>query len=318
MKINDVVSVEEKRETSGIVMNSVQNHETLLGVIVKNYKTLIVLLIIACASSIYYSLGLANLYRSETLLAPVQDKKGLGSLGSLSGLASAAGFNIGGMGVDKADLVVEVLKSSEFISAFVRKNNLEAALIAAKGWDSQAKSLIFDAEVYDVVSQKWVRAATAEHGTMPSDEELVREFRSILVVNKDKTTDFIKISVETFAPELSRQWLTLLINEINETMRSKALKDHNQALASIESSLATNQNSEVRALLFELAEEKRKEIIIAGITPNYALTTVDSPTLPERKSGPFRALIVIFSFIIAMLGYIAFCMAKLVRFQMKR
>lgn len=318
MKINDVISVDEKRETSGTAINCVQNQETLLGVIVQNYVILIVLLIISCASSVYYSLGLSNVYRSETLLAPVQDKKSLGSLGSLSGLASAAGFNIGGMGVDKADLVVEVLKSSEFISGFVRKYNLEAALVAAKGWDSQAKTLIFDAEVYDVLSQKWVRSATAEHGTMPSDEELVREFRSILVVNKDKTTDFIKISVETFAPELSRQWLTLLINEINETMRSKALKEHTQALASIESSLTTNQNSEVRALLFELAEEKRKEIIIAGITSNYALTTVDSPTLPERKSGPFRALIVIFSFIIAMLGYIAFCMAKLVRFQMKR
>ncbi|HCU66654.1 MAG TPA: hypothetical protein DF774_12935 [Rheinheimera sp.] len=317
MNNNDVLLVAERQDESKKVGNKTSSQKTLLQIVFDSYLVLIILVIIACVSSVYYSLGLPNLYRSEAVLAPVQDKKSLGSLGSLSGLASAAGFNIGGMGVDKADLVVEVLKSTEFISRFIRKHKIEAAIIAAKSWDSARQTLVYDPELYDAKTEKWLRAPTADRGVEPSDEELVREFRAILVVNKDKTTDFIKVSIETLAPELSKAWLSLLIAEINDVMRARALNDHNQALQSIEKSLAENQNADVRALLFDLAGEKRKEIIVASITPNYSLTTIDSPTLPERKSGPFRALIVLFSLVIAFIGYMAICMIKLVRMQMK-
>jgi len=304
-------------QLSAAVDNKAFVPKNLLQLIASNLKVLGVIFIIACISSVYYSLGLANTYRSETTLAPVQDKKNLGSLASLGGLASAAGLNIGGMGVDKSDLVVEVLKSTEFLNGFIRKHKLEAVLIAAEGWDADKKQFIFDEKIYNSSEGKWVRKATADYGVEPGTEELVREFKKILVVNKDKTTDFIKVSVETYAPEVSKLWLTYLVAEINETMKNRALKEHTETLSSIERSLVQNQNSEVRSLLFQLAEEKRKEIILAEIATNYALTTVDVPTLPERKSGPFRALIVAFSVIVGMLIYVMFCMIKLVRIQMK-
>jgi uncharacterized protein involved in exopolysaccharide biosynthesis len=273
--------------------------------------------ILCAAASIYYSLSLANTYRSETVLAPVQEKKNLGSLGSLSGLASAAGFNLGGMGVDKADLVVEILKSTQFISTFVRTHHLEADLIAAKGWDPATNKFVYNDEIYSASENKWLRIATSERGVEPSDEELVRRFREMLVVNKDKSTDFVKISLETYSPQVSRQWLSLLISDTNSEMKSRALNEYRQTLEHIEVSLTQNQLTEVRSLLFQLADEKRKEIIVAEITPDFALKTIDTPTLPEKKSGPFRAIIVLFSLIVAFLIYAVFCVAIVVRAEIE-
>lgn len=287
--------------------------KSLIQVVFNNLWLFAFLFIFAGAASIYYSLNLENVYRSEAVLAPVQDKKNLGSLGSLSGLASAAGFNIGGMGVDKADLVVETLKSTQFLSAFIRKNRLEADLIAAKGWDSKKNKFVYDEEVYNEAEKKWIRPEAADRSVAPSDEELVKRFREILVVNKDKSTDFVKVSIETFASESSRRWLALLILEINSELKTRALAEHSQTLSQIESELNKSQISEVRTLLFQLADEKRKEIVIAEITPNYALTTIDAPTLPEKKSGPFRALIVLFALILAFILYTVMCAAVVVR-----
>lgn len=291
--------------------------KSFLQILFGHFWMFILLCVLTATASIYYSLSLSNVYRSEALLAPVQEKKNLGSLGSLSGLASAAGFNIGGMGVDKADLVVEILKSSQFISAFIRSHQLEPALIAAKSWDQQQKKFVFDDELYNEAQKKWIRVAIPDRGVEPSDEELVLRFRQILVVNKDKSTDFVKVSIETYAPEISRQWLTLLITDINKEMKSRALAEYQQTLQQIELSLAQSQISEVRALLFQLADEKRKEIIVAEITPEFALKTIDTPTLPEKKSGPFRALIVLFSLILAFIFYALYCMAIAVRAQIE-
>lgn len=294
-----------------------ENHLHFMPLVFRNLWLLIILFICASALSIYYALTLSNTYRSETILAPVQEKKSLGGLGSLSGLASAAGLNIGGMGVDKADLVVETLKSTQFLSAFIRQHKLAPALIAAKGWDSKLSKFVYNDEIYNESTGKWVRIASNDRSVEPSDEELVTRFREILIVNKDKTTDFVKVSIETYAPEISRNWLTLLVTDINAEMKSRALTEYRQTLQQIELSLTTSQIVEVRNLLFQLADEKRKEIIVAEITPDFALKTIDVPTLPEKKSGPFRALIVVFSLIIALLFYTLICMVMVARNRIK-
>ena len=292
---------------SGQQVNNLNKPTTITQVLIRSWWLLIILLAVFVGASVYYSLGLPNIYRSEALLAPIQEKKAFGNLGSLGGLASAAGFSIGGVGVDKADLVVETLKSTQFLANFIKKNKLEDELIAGVGWNRQTDTFIYNPEVYSISDNKWLRPTSPDRSVIPSDEELVQEFKKRLSVNKDKSTDFIRLSIESYIPKASQSWLQLIIDDLNEVMRVQSIKKGQETLLEIERALINSKELEVKAILFQIADEKRKEIVIAEITPNYALMIVDSPTLPEKKSGPLRALIVLLSMVLATLLYCIFC-----------
>jgi uncharacterized protein involved in exopolysaccharide biosynthesis len=76
---------------------------------------------------------LPNEYRAEVLLAPVSDGGGP-ALGKFGGLASLAGIQLGGDGVSKAQLTLQILKSRLFIAEFVRKHSIDIPLMAGKAW----------------------------------------------------------------------------------------------------------------------------------------------------------------------------------------
>ena len=59
--------------------------------------------------AVVYALMQPNIYRSEALLAPVQAGDSASSLASkFGGLASLAGVNLGGGGMDKTSLAIEL------------------------------------------------------------------------------------------------------------------------------------------------------------------------------------------------------------------
>jgi capsule polysaccharide export protein KpsE/RkpR len=190
---------------------------------------------------------------------------------------------------------------------------LEAALIAGIGWERETDTFVFNKKIYSKSNNQWLRTASSDRGVVPSDEELVEEFKKRLAVNKDKSTDFIRLSLETYIPMTSQQWLQQLIVEINNVMRDQSVAENEATLREIETTLKSENLAEVKSTLFQIAEEKRKEIIIAKISPNYALMTIDAPTLPEKKSGPLRALLVLLSMVLAILFYSVICVLIVVK-----
>src|SRR5690554_7416717 len=90
-------------------------------------------------SSVIYALSQPNIYRSEALLAPVEESGGLKMSGQLGGLAALAGVNLGGGGGSKVGLALEILKSREFLGRFIVKHELKPALMAVDSWNSESK-----------------------------------------------------------------------------------------------------------------------------------------------------------------------------------
>ena len=92
----------------------------LFGFIYKGKRIIIILTIIFSIAAITYSLFLPNIYRSETLLAPI-DNKGSGLGGALEGvgsLASLAGFSLpDGQSASKSKEAIEILQSYTFFRA---------------------------------------------------------------------------------------------------------------------------------------------------------------------------------------------------------
>ena len=156
-------------------------------------------------SSIIYAINQPNIYRASTLLAPASEQGGAGGLakmaGQFGGLASLAGINLGSGGTDKTGLALEVLKSRVFLEKFINKHQLLVPLMATENWDINTNKLIYDEDLYDSSTKKWVREVKAPKKPEPSSWEAYKAFTEILSVVTDKETGMVTLAIEHYSPE---------------------------------------------------------------------------------------------------------------------
>ena len=117
---------------------------------------------LAAIVSVAVALSMPNIYQSTAILAPKSDG-GTGGLSRLAsqygGLASLAGINLGGLGGDgmtKPAIALEKLKSLSFFKQHLYEDLL-VDLMAVESWDPSTRQLMYDDEIYDSASSKWLR-----------------------------------------------------------------------------------------------------------------------------------------------------------------
>ncbi|MGI9343636.1 MAG: Wzz/FepE/Etk N-terminal domain-containing protein [Gammaproteobacteria bacterium] len=243
---------------------------------------------------------LPNVYRSEAILAPNQDDgaSGLSALATqFGGLAALANFDLGARGSqDKTALGLEILRSRKFISDFIDRHDLLVPVMAAEDWDMATGELIIDGSIYDVDEGEWVRKVRPPKKTVPSLQEASAEFiKNNLYVMQDKNTGFVTVAVEHYSPELSRQWVDWLVRDINAIVMQDEVDEAQQAINYLNSQIAATSFADLKVVFFELIEEQTKTMMLANVTDEYLLKTVDPAVVPERKAKPQRALILIAS-----------------------
>ncbi|TOO02677.1 Wzz/FepE/Etk N-terminal domain-containing protein, partial [Vibrio parahaemolyticus] len=147
---------------------------------------IVVATFIFAIGSVLYSLSLPDIYKSDALLAPAESSNGGGlskMAGQLGGLAALAGVNLGGGETSQTDLAVQVMKSRQFVAAFINKHDLLVPLMAAKGWDLANNKLILNEELYNQTTGDWLREAKDLRGVEPTEQEAYEVFiKDILTV----------------------------------------------------------------------------------------------------------------------------------------
>ena len=244
-------------------------------------------------ASAYYALSLPNIYKSETILAPVTEDASLKIPGQLGGLAALAGVSLGGGGADKTALALEVLKSRDFLGRFIEKHDLFIPVLAAEGWNSTDNSLVIDDEIYDVNTKQWVRDVKPPFAAKPSLFEAHKKFMQLLDVYQDATTGMISLSVKHYSPFLAQQWVTLLVRDINGEMRGRELTEAQNSINYLTEQIEKTNISDVRTMLFSLIEEQTKTLMLANVRQEYVFNTIDGAIVPEEKDSPKRFLIIL-------------------------
>jgi len=266
-------------------------------------------------SSIIYAVNQPSIYRASTLLAPASEQGGAGGLGKMAGqfggLASLAGINLGSGGTDKTGLALEVLKSRLFIENFINKYQLLVPLMAAENWDMNTNTLIFNEEIYNTKSKIWMREVKAPKTPEPSPWESFKVFTELLSVSADKETGMITIAIEHYSPEIAKQWLIWLVAEINNTMREQDKSEAQRSIDFLSEKLQETQLADMQTVFYQLIEEQTKTIMLAEVSPEYVLKTIDPANSPDEKAKPKRALIVVLG---TMLGGILSVLMVLVRY----
>jgi uncharacterized protein involved in exopolysaccharide biosynthesis len=192
-------------------------------------------------------------------------------------------------------LGLEVLKSRKFLSEFVERHDILVPLIAAKGWDRATGHLEIDSDVYDTVSAKWVRRVTPPKKTVPSSQEAYERFSDILSIGQDQKTGLVTVAVEHLSPVVAKQWVEWLVEDINSSIMRQDVAEAEQAIEYLHKQIENTSLADLQSVFFSLIEEQTKTVMLAQVTDEYLLRTLDPAVAPEMKAKPRRSLLVVVS-----------------------
>ncbi|OOF20414.1 LPS O-antigen length regulator [Salinivibrio sp. IB574] len=267
-----------------------------------------------------YSLHLPNIYKSEALLAPANEKSvgGLASMADqLGGLASLAGVNLGSNGGSETQIALATLKSRQFISEFVHANQLEVPLMAAEAWDQETGEWKIDSERYNPETKTWLKpeGARVNKPAAPTDWELYKAFSKFLSINEQKDNGLVTISFESESPIMAQHVTEKLVAAINARMKADKLQETNTNIAYLRQQLENTTLTQMQNVFYQLIEEQTKTLMLAEVQDEFVFKTVDPAIVPEEKAGPKRALICILA---TLLGGMLGVAIVLVRFAFRQ
>ena len=255
--------------------------------------------------SIIYSLTLTNIYTAETALAPSASGDISNNLSQYAGLASMAGISLPGSssGMSDKDLALSLLKSKGLLQRLIDNHDILPDLIAAEAWNLTTNSISYNSDVYDDNKNVWVRKVKPPFKLIPSTQEAYEFYDKAIAVSEDKKTGVISLKVDHLSPEIAYQWSLLIIQEVNGYVADMRIKEAQLSIDYLNAQITITPYPELRTLFYELIQQHTQTMMLAKVRPEYALTTLDAPLIPEEKSAPKRSLIVIMSTLIGgMLG----------------
>ena len=251
-----------------------------------------------------------------TTVAFGTEKQYYNDAGQFGGLASLAGVNLGsGGGVDKTQMVLEVLKSRQFTGEFIKKHDVLPDLMAVKSWDRETNTIIYNEQVYNKAEKKWLREVKAPLKVEPSMQEAYKVFSQLVTANTNTENGMVTIAVEHVSPYIAQQWVNWLILDINSTMKQRDVVEANKSTQFLMNQLENTKIADIRTVLYKLVEEQAKTIMFANVRDEYVFKTIDPAIVPEQKFKPKRALICVLG---VLLGGIFSTLLVLIRHFIKK
>ena len=261
---------------------------------------------------VIYSLLLPNIYESKAMLVPVNSSSGIsGALGSYSGLAGLAGISLPSGGDEgNSAKAIQKISSLSFFENNILPNIHLPDLMAVKSWNSKTNTLTFDDSIYDTNSNTWIRDYSYPQQQIPSSQESYAVFKQHLSLNDDKKSGFITLSIKHQSPFVAKQWVELVVNEVNAFYRQKDKLESEKAVSYLNQQISMTGLSEIKQVLAQLLQEEIKKLTLIEANQFYVFDYIDPPAVMERKSAPKRSIICIIS---ALLGGVLSVFLVLIR-----
>ena len=261
---------------------------------------------------VIYSLSLPNIYQSNTMLVPVNSSSGIsGALGRYSGLAGLAGISLPSGGDEgNSAKAIQKISSLSFFENNILPNIHLPDLMAVKSWNSKTNIVAFDENIYDTSSNSWIRDSSYPQQQSPSSQKSYAVFKQNLSLNDDKKSGFITLSIKHQSPFVAKQWVELVVNEVNAFYRQKDKSESEKAVSYLNQQISMTGLSEIKQVLAQLLQEETKKLTLIEANQHYVFDYIDPPAVMEEKSEPKRALICILS---ALLGGMLSILLVLIR-----
>lgn len=251
---------------------------------------------------IIYSIFLPNIYESRALLVSSTQNKEANFMQNYSGLASIAGVEIGSEDYDSnAMQALEKINSLSFFEDNFMPNIFLPDLMAYESWNQVDNKNTYNSDIYDDANEIWTRDFSFPQQPIPSAQESFKRFKTLLSVEINQKTNFVTIKIKHQSPHLAKDWIDLLINQINSFYREKDRGEAERAVAYLKTQIALNNFSEINQMIAKLIQQETQKLTLIEANEFYVYEYIDPPAVMELKSEPRRSLICIFS---AFLGFL--------------
>lgn len=267
----------------------------LLHAVWQGKRLMVLCIFIFTFIAFVYSISRPNIYKASALLSPsgVQVGSGVGQISEqLGGIVTLAGLDLDGRRDSKITLALEVLNSRKFVSNFIEKHDILVSLMAAVDWDINKNALILDENIYDIESERWLRKPKGLRRAKPSYQEACEVFvNNFYSITENKISGTYTLSIMHYSPYLAQNWVSWLIEDINEAMREMKKAEVKQSLDYLNTQLNKTHIAEVKSTLYELIDEKTKMLMLVELQKDYIFKVIDPAVVPEFKLKPHRVLI---------------------------
>jgi len=281
--------------------NSVQSYledeinlRELFTVLWINKVFIVIFTTFAALGSVYYALSLTNIYTAETLLTPTSISASTSLSSQYSSLASLAGFKLpNGKSGNQVDVALNLVKSKRLIDRLIQYESFLPDLMAAKSWDMETNTVSYHQAYYDNKNKKWVREVSLPFKQIPSSQEALAAFLGRVDIYQNSKTQLVTLTVDHLSPVVAQQWSFWIVKEINGILADMEIANSQAAIDFLNTQVNLTPYNELRTMFYELIRESTKSMMLASVNPEYVLTIIDPPVIPEVKSKPTRSTICI-------------------------
>ena len=265
------------------------NIKDLTFALIAQKKFIFIFTALFACSSIYFSLTVSENWSSSALLTPASSvgMSGGGSSGA-SGLGALAGISISPKGgATPSSKASATIRSRDFLKHLLGLDGVLKNLMAFESYDKSSQKSNYNKSLYDVEKEIWI------DGMKPTFQEAFSVYQSSLSVRIEKATGFLTIGMSHGSPIFAKEFLDLIIQEVNNISRIRDLNDSEESLTYLYGQLSSIQQSEVKVSVSQIIESQLKKQMMASIKKNYILEPIDSAFIPELRSYPQRSKMVI-------------------------
>jgi uncharacterized protein involved in exopolysaccharide biosynthesis len=187
-------------------------------------------------------------------------------LAQLGGLSELTGIRIGSSNKQEP---LGVLRSRGFARRFIEASNLA---------DQIARELVLG----------WYRSGPVDL------RRVVDEFkRSVLLVTEDKKSGIVTVAVHWVDADLAAQWANMIVRQVNDEMRLRALRETERNIQYLRSQLVSTDTVSLQQAIGRLLESEMQKAMLARGTNEYAFRVIDLAEPPIKAAKPRRSVIVV-------------------------
>jgi len=281
--------------------------QEIFNVLFKGKWIIVSLTVMISIIGVIYSLSLPNVYQSKAVLVSSNPSSSISAaLGGFSSLAGIAGIGLpSDGGNDNTAKAMQKIGSLSFFENNILPNIYLPNLMAIKSWNYKTNTLTFDENTYDMSINSWVRDYSYPQQQIPSAQESFEVFKGHLSLSEDKQSGFITLSIKHQSPFVAKQWVEVIVNEINAFYREKDKSESEKAVSYLNQQVSLTSLSEIKEALAQLLQEETKKLTLIEANKYYVFDYIDPPAVMEKKSEPKRASIcILFSLLGGMLSIV--------------
>lgn len=244
-------------------------------------------------------------YESKVVLASVSSGDSAGGLmAKYGGLASLAGINLpsGGQSISLTQEALELIKSHQFLSAYITQHNLKPILFA-DSWDAEKQQ-------WRVKSPGLLQRLK---GALSSDDEpvtnafvyegmetlaegepnmiaAVKAFNDMLSVSEDSKSGLISLQIKWTNPVQARDWAMDLVKVVDNQLREEAIRKSEQTITYLNTQLQKMPTQDLKEIALNMIADNMKTVTFAKVNPEYVFKVLDPAIVNEQPVSPKKSL----------------------------